>query len=333
MSQRITMVDIAREAGVSVMTVSRAINNKDGISDTTRQRIMEIVERLSFRPSDIARSLVTDRTATLGLVVPDNANPFFSEVARGVEQVAYAEGYNVFLCNTDEDAHRELAILRSLEEKRVDGVILCSPRLSDEELVIALSRYPNTVLMNRKLGVDRIGTVQIDDVMGGRIATEHLIARGHRNIGFIAGPETSYSGRMRTIGHYAALEDAGITRKPEWRRRCLPMVETGKQTVIELLTATSELTALFCHNDLVAVGALQACAELRIRVPDDIAIVGFDDIYVAPLVMPSLTTCRVAKVELGAQATRLLLDYINGCDGECTDIILQPELIIRDSAP
>jgi len=136
------MSDVAREAGVSLMTVSRVLNNKAEVSPETRQRILDVIARLDYRPSGVARSLVTQRTSTIGLVVPDNANPFFSEVARGVEHAAYAQGYNVFLCNTDEDLDRERAVLHSLEEKCVDGVVLCSSRLEDEELRAVISRLP-----------------------------------------------------------------------------------------------------------------------------------------------------------------------------------------------
>src|SRR5512147_2817667 len=143
--QRVTMADVAREAGVSLMTVSRAINGKDGISEATRVRIQAIIDQLGYRPSEIARSLVTDRTGTVGLVVIDNSNPFFSEIARGVEQEAYAHGYSVFLCNTEEDLQRERAVLRSLEEKRVDGVIVCSARLDADLLHSALEPHSAVV--------------------------------------------------------------------------------------------------------------------------------------------------------------------------------------------
>ena len=151
MPNRITMADVAREAGVSLMTVSRVINNKSQVSAATRQRVLSIVEQLGYRPSGIARGLATRRTGTLGLVVPDVANPFFADVARGVEHQAYAEGYNVFLCNTAEDPEREVAVLQLLEEKRVDGVMLCSSRLEDEDLRALLGRHPAVVLVNRQL--------------------------------------------------------------------------------------------------------------------------------------------------------------------------------------
>ena len=333
MPDRVTMADVAREAGVSLMTVSRVINNKGDVSPTTRQRVQAVIERLDYRPSGVARGLVTKHTGTIGLVVPDNANPFFSEVARGVEQQAYVEGYNVFLCNTNEDPQREVAVLQSLEEKRVDGVVLCSSRLDGSELQAALVHHPAVVLINRQLEDNGVSTVFVDDEAGGQAATQHLLQAGHRAIGLLAGPTTSYSGRQRTKGYRAALAAAGLSYNPNWTWHCSPVVQGGLETALELLTAHPKLTALFCFNDLVAVGVLQACVELGLQVPDDLAIVGFDDIPLAALVTPSLTTCRVSRYELGVQAMQLLLDRIGGCLDRCEEIILQPELVIRASAP
>jgi LacI family transcriptional regulator len=337
MTRRVTMSDVAREAGVSLMTVSRVVNNKGEVSSATRQHVQAVIERLGYRPSGIARGLATQRTHTLGLVMLDVANPFFSDVARGAEHVAYAEGYNVFLCNTDEDPQRELDVLQSLEEKRVDGVVLCSSRLDDHELRTAVVRHPAVVLVNRRLepvdGENGVGVVMLDDEAGGRMATQHLLDSGHRAIGFLAGPPASRSGRQRAKGYRGAMAAAGRPDDPAWGRHCSPTVEGGREAARELLTAHPELSALFCYNDLVAVGALQACADLGRTVPHDIAVVGFDDIPLAALVTPPLTTCHVSRYELGDRAMRLLLDQIRGCPEGYRKIVLQPELIVRASAP
>lgn len=333
MTKRVTMADVAREAGVSLMTVSRAVNNKSGISEATRKRVTAVAEKLGYRPSLIARSLVTHRTSTIGLVVIDNANPFFSEIARGVEHTAYTEGYSVFLCNTEEDTQRERAVLRTLEEKRVDGVVLCSSRLPDDELGSALEQHPKSVLINRSFDSRRYGTVLIDDQHGAYLATQHLIGRGHRAIGFLSGPEQSFSGQQRRVGYHAALRKAGIDPVPDWERYCLPIVESGLDAARELLAAAPEVTALFCYNDLSAVGAIKACEQFGRRVPDDMAIVGFDDIVLAALVTPALTTCRVPMYEMGRVAMRMLIERINGCTDECNCLKFQPELVIRASAP
>jgi LacI family transcriptional regulator len=261
------------------------------------------------------------------------ANTIFSDIARGAEHTAYAEGYNVQLCNTDEDLQREVAVLQSLEEKRVDGLVLCSSRLDESELRAMLTRHPAVVLVNRRLEDNGVGSVLIDDQAGGRMATQHLLQVGRQVVGFLAGPPASHSGRQRAKGYRAALAAAGLSFNPAWTLYCPPMVEGGRETACQLLTTFPKLTALFCFNDLVAVGALQACANLGRQVPNDVAIVGFDDIPLAALVTPSLTTCRVRRYELGAQAMRLLLDQIKGCLDGGVEIVLRPELVIRASAP
>ena len=316
-----------------MMTVSRVINNKEGISDSTRARIQEVIEQLGYRPSNIARGLVTKQTGTLGLVVPDNANPFFSEVARGAEHVAYENGYNVFLCNTEEDKQRELTVLRSLEEKRVDGVVVCSSRLDKEELRSALTYYPAAVLVNRQPVIENYGVVMVDDEAGARMMTRHLLQSGHCAIGFLAGPSSSYSRHLRCKGYREAMHAAGLDYHPEWIHPCSPIVEGGREAALKPLTTHPELTALFCFNDLVAVGALQACSTLSRAVPDDVAIVGCDDIPLAALVNPALTTCHVPRYELGAQAMKLLLDHIQDCSEGCESVIFQPTLVVRASAP
>jgi LacI family transcriptional regulator len=337
MAHRVTMADVAGEAGVSLMTVSRVVNNKDDVSPATRQHVQAVIERLGYSPSGIARGLATRCTHTLGLVVPDVANPFFSDVARGAEHVAYAAGYNVFLCNTDEDPERDLAVLQSLEEKRVDGVVLCSSRLDDSDLRRVLNWHPAVVLVNRRLeaasGEDRVGVVMVDDEAGGQMATQHLLNTGHRAVGLLTGPPASRSGRLRVKGFRAALVGADLLDDSARIRPCSPTVEGGREAVRELLAAEPELTALFCYNDLVAVGALHACADLGRSVPDDISVVGFDDIPLAALVTPPLTTCRVPRYEMGSQAMQLLLDQISSYPEEYREIVLQPELIVRASAP
>jgi len=333
MSDRVTMADVAREAGVSKMTVSRVVNNKGEISPATRQHVLEVIARLDYRPSAIARGLATSRTGSIGLVVPDIANPFFSEIARGVEDKAYAAGYNVFLCSTYEDPRREKDVLNSLEEKLVDGLILCSSRLVQDDLCVVVDDFAAVVLVNRLVEGKDASLVRVDSERGGRMATEFLLEAGHGAVGFLTGPAMSFDGRLRLRGYHQALAAAGLTPQAAWQRGCASNVQGGLEAARELLSDHPELTALICYNDLVAVGALQACTQMGRRVPEDLAIVGFDDIPMAALVTPSLTTCRSAQYEIGFQATRLLLDRISGCREGCEEIVLPPELVVRASAP
>ncbi len=330
------MSDVAREAGVSLMTVSRVINEKEDVSVETRERVLKIIATLDYRPSAIARSLATQETRTIGLVVPDVTNPFFADITRGVEHLAYAEGYHVFLCNSEEDPQRELAVILSLEEKRVDGLILCSSRIDEKVLVDLLVRLPVVVLINRSLsqeGEDPFQCVILDEARGGMLATQHLIQTGHQQIGFLAGPTKSFSGQGRLQGYQAAMQAAGLAPDPDWVINCQPTAEGGILATREILLRCPELTALFCYNDLVAVGALHACAELARSVPGDIAIVGHDDIPLASWVTPSLTTCRVPRHELGSLAVKALIERLKDCPTGCHPITLEPELILRQSAP
>ena len=225
------------------------------------------------------------------------------------------------------------AVLNSLEEKRVDGLVLCSSRLGDEELRTFFHRFPAAVLVNRKLDGSAIGAVLVDDESGGRMVTRHLVQAGHRAIGFLVGPKVSHSGKQRFKGYQSALGAAGIGFNPDWVRHCAPVVGEGQGAARKLLTDHPEITALFCFNDLVAVGALRACRQLGRRVPDDLAVAGYDDIRLSELVTPPLTTCRVPRSELGKRAVTLLLNQLNDNPEGAKSITLRPQLVVRASAP
>jgi LacI family transcriptional regulator len=328
---RVTIADVAQAAGVSTQTVSRVINGKSELSPGTRAHVLSVIERLGYRPSSIARGLATSRTHTLGLVVPDIANPFFPELARGAEDAAREHGYGVFVCNTGERPDQEAAALDLLHDRRVDGIIVSSSRLPDDRLHPLLARGRAAVLVNRPAPPAIASTVRVDDADGTRQAVAHLLARGRRSLALINGPATSYSAGERARGFAAALETAGIVARPELQVRCQPDHTGGFAAVHALLAAQPQIDALVCYNDLVAVGALQACAALERRVPDDVAVIGCDDILLAALVTPALTTVRVDKRALGAAALDLLLARIAGRVDHAARV-LAPTLIVRASA-
>ena len=308
MSKRITMQDVARAAGVSLMTVSRVVNDKDDVSQATRKRVLEVIEQLNYRPSSLARGLATRRTGTLGIVVPDISNPFFASIVRIAEDEAYSKDYSVFLGNTNEDVDRELAVIQSFEAKQVDGLILFSSRLDDELLFKLLKRFSAAVLVFRERNGADVDTITIDEEYGGQIAIEHLLRTGHKHIGLISGPPISLSAFGRHRGYVNALRSVGISINQDWIQHCHPVVESGHETAYDMLQKNPEITALFCHNDLIAVGALEACKSLGLHVPDDIAIIGYDDIRMAAWVSPSLTTLRIPREGIGIQSMQLLLD-------------------------
>ncbi len=333
MNKRITMHDVSQEAGVSLMTVSRVINGKDDVSFDTRNRVLQVIEKLNYRPSSIARGLATQRTGTLGVVVPDISNPFFASLVRSAEDEAYAKNYSVFLGNTNEEQDREIAVLQLLEDNQVDGLILCSSRLDDEIISASLEHFASVVLVFRENIGPNVGIVTLDDVLGAQLAIEHLIRSGHRNIGLLSGPVRSLSTKGRYEGYQKTLKAANIPIKQEWIRNCHPTIEAGQAKASELLKNNPEITALFCHNDLIAVGAMQACLQLGLTVPKDIAIIGYDDIKLAALVTPSLTTIHSPIAEIGARAIQMLLEQMSDTSLKPTQTHFQPNLIVRESAP
>lgn len=334
MSARITIADVAREAQVSTQTVSRAINNKSEIRPETRQHVLAVADRLGYLPNNLARALATDRTGTLGIVVPDVANPYFAEVIRGAEDAALPYDYTIFLCNTNEDPKREGKLLGLLESKRVDGIILCSPSLPSRQLAPLLARQRATVLVGRPAIANSVGAIWVNNRGGIRLGVEHLLACGRRQIGFLYGLPYTFSRRQRQQAFIAALKTAGLAPDPTQMEGCAPQMEDGYQAALTLLQRCPTLDALICHNDLVAVGALQACAALNRPVPECVAIIGFDNITLAHLVRPTLTTVHYPIPQLGAQAVALLREAINrGSNGAPQEICAQPELILRGSTP
>lgn len=337
MVQRVTMSDVAREAGVSLMTVSRVVNDKGEIRPETRQRVQDVIEKLGYRPSGIARSLAGGQTYTIGLVVPDIANPYFSGIAHGITSVANAEGFGVLLCDCEEETSRELAMLDVLEEKRVDGVIVAAPRTPTEALLPVLARHPNVVVVNRLFEETDASTARgyviNDDRSGAYHIIQRLLNQGHRHIGFLAGPKTSYGSFRRLVGYQAAHQEQGLAFNPELVRYCVPTVEGGREIARLFVGEYPEMTAMLCFNDLVAIGVLQCCHQLEMQVPQDLAIFGYDDIPMASWVTPALSTCRVNFEGMGREATKLLINYISDCPEDCSNIVMQPKLIIRDSAP
>lgn len=330
--KRFTIADVAREAGVSTQTVSRVLNDKAELNPSTRRRVVGVIERLGYSPNSVARSLVTNRTYAIGLTVPDICNPFFPDIARGAEDTAREHGYEVFLCNTIEDPDREEAVLRALENRKVDGAIVCSSRLPDAKLHPWLARQRAAVLVNRPAPAEVAGSVRMDDAAGTTRAVGHLLGGGRRVIGFLSGPPRSHSRAERTRGYEAAVLEAGVGPEADLVVPCDPTVEGGYAAARALLAARSDTDGLVCYNDLAAVGALRACAELGKSVPADVAVVGCDGIMISGLVSPALTTLRAPKYEIGAQAVGMLLKQIAG-DREQPEVVLQPELVVRDSAP
>lgn len=326
----ITIRDVAREAGVSVATVSRVFNHSGPVKDETRRRITEVALRLRYAPNTMARSLSTRRTATVGVVLPDLYGEFFSEVMRGVDQAARQEGYHVLVSSSHSDRSEIVAALRAMRG-RVDGLVLLAADLDTATLVANLPDRLPLVLLNSDLPDGTFDSLNIDNFGGARAVTEHLLRLGHRRIGLIQGGERNHDARERLRGFRAALREAGVEYEEEWIAPGDFTESAGYGAAERILAARVRPTAVFAANDSMAVGALSALRDAGLRVPDDMAVVGFDDVPIAQYVSPPLTTVRVAIADLGARAVLRLFDAMRDDGSERGREILPTELVVRRS--
>jgi LacI family transcriptional regulator len=332
MKKRSTLADIAKLANVSLMTASRAINGKPGLSPELREEVLRIAQELGYRPNIIARGLATRQSCSIGLVVPDITNPFFAQIARGVEDFAFTNKYNLFLVNTNEDPAREEAALDSLWQNEIEGLILCSSRLPEADLIHQVNRFPAAVLVNREVQLTQpsLVTINLNDFAGAQTAVDYLLQQGRKQIGYIGGPANSLSNQRRLQGFRQALEKADRPVELGLVDDNVPNTEGGWLAALTLLIQKPNLDAVFAFNDLMAVGALQALQEVGKRIPQDIAIIGVDDIPLATIIRPHLSTLYVDLQNLGQTAVRSLLDLITGTSIPAV-IHLDLDLIVRDS--
>lgn len=320
----VTIRDVAKAAGVSISTVSRALAKPDQVAEATRLRVQEAARALGYRPSPAARGLITGRTGNIGLVVPDLENPYFSSICKGVQARARAAGYAVFIADSDEDAAVEAEIVRSLA-KQVDGVILCSARGSDDAVRAVAAEHP-VVLVNRT--VDGVPSIACDNAGGVQGVMAHLLALGHRTIAYAAGPVSSWSNTVR-----AEAMRAVAAATPELRLLELgnfPASFSGGLQAGDIAIA-SGATAVVAFNDLVAVGLIDRLRQRGVGVPEAMSVAGFDNVPVSTLVWPNLTTVDCPRVQMGRASVDLLLDAVLGRAGSAPAPELNAELIVRSS--
>lgn len=333
-----TLEDVAAAAGVSPATVSRVINGRPVVAEATRQRVLAAVERLNFRPDSLGRGLATRRTGTLGLVIADITNPFYPEIVRGVEQAAAQHGLSVLLYDTAEDSEREAQALRQLRDRRVDGIIVCASRLP-EERIHALAR-PDTplVLINRRLTAVAHGTVEADHEAGVQAAMDYLVRLGHRRIAYIGGPAASQVQQRRLAAFTREAAANWLSIPPALLLHATPTVDGGKQVARAMLEldgpSRARPSAILAYNDLIAIGVILAAQDLGIAVPEDLSIVGHDDIPLAGMLRPALTTVRQPMRELGAQAVQVVQARLHAGGTQAAPPVqrrLTPELVVRGS--
>ena len=326
--------DVAALAGVSLGTVSNVLNRPDRVSAGTRIKVESAMAKLGFVRNESARQLRAGRSRVLAYVMLDAGNPFFTDVAGGIEDAAEHADLSVFICNSDQNAEREHSYLTRLEQQRVMGVLITPLDPADPTLVAVAGRGTPVVLLDRIRSGNAHCSVAVDDVLGGRLAVEHLLDLGHERIAFVGGPERIGQVRDRRDGAVLALESAGHSRDD------LVVVATDALTVSEGREAGARIagmasngraTAAFCANDLLALGLLQNCVSLGVRVPEDMAIVGYDDIIFAAAAAVPLTSVRQPRRQLGRTAAELLLDEAGNSNHEHQQVLFTPELVVRAS--
>jgi LacI family transcriptional regulator len=328
------MKDVAAVAGVSIGTVSNVLNRPHLVSEATRLRVQAAIVELGFVRNETARQLRAGSSRTIAYVVLDAANPFFNDVSRGVEEVARGEGMVVYLCNSNQDGIREREYLERLREQRVQGVLITpiDPNGTKLTEMVGNSGMP-VVLVDCHAREDTQCSVAVDDVLGGQLALEHLLETGHERIAFVGGPMGVQQVRDRYQGARDALERSSRPAK-------LMLVETEALVVSEGRRAGERLgalppeerpTAAFCANDLLALGLLQAMTRLRLSVPGDLAVVGYDDIEFAEAAAVPLTSVRQPRELLGRTAARLLLEEASGEFHSHQQVRFRPELVVRAS--
>lgn len=323
-----TIHDVATAAGVSPATISRFLKGEHVRSDAA---IRAAIADLAFRPRPAARSLKSGVTHSVAVVVPDVTNPFFAAIVKGVESISRQDAYNIFLYNTEESAEREGAILADLHG-RVDGVILAPADESEANQDRLVATGMPMVMLDREVGGDgRFDSVLVDSEGGARRATDYLLGLGHERIGVITGPLDTTPGLGRHRGFLAAMEAAGLEHDPALLQIGDFREEGGYQATLRLLALESPPTGLFVANNLMTVGALRALHDMRVCVPGEVSIIGFDDLQLAELLSPPLTVIGRPMEEQGALAMRLLLNRLDGRSETPRRIVLDTRLIIRES--
>lgn len=333
---KVNIKDVAKEAGVSMSTVSRVINDNYPVKEETKKRVKEVIDKLNFSPNVLARSLIVQNTKTIGVIVPSINNVFFSTVTKGIEHSLSSKEYSIYLCDTDDNALEEIRYIKSLMSRQVDGIIVVDPKtenmkngfyesLSSDIPLVCINGY------NKKINCNFIIN---DEASGAYEAVKYLIDLGHKDILFIRGNE-SYSYDIKEQVYKEILTEKGLSKN----MRCINIgggnsdetVERTMQVLCSELKKGKVPTAIFACNDLMALGAVNACKKLNYDVPKDISIIGFDNTYISTIVEPKLTTVDQNMYELGENASKMLINIIENNSKEIKKIKFKTKLIIRDS--
>jgi LacI family transcriptional regulator len=327
-----TINDVARLAGVSTTTVSHIINGTRYVSDELKGRVEQAITVLDYHPNSMARGLRRGESKTIGLIVPDNSNPFFAEILRCIENIGYSNGYSVILCNSDSDIQKEITYTELLYAKQVDGIVFITTNNSCEHLQHLTDNGIPIVVVDRDVPLKGRDVLLVDNFQGGYDATQYLISLGHERIACITGPSRLTPSADRVHGYQQALQDAGVPQNPDWIVQGDFQFQGGESGIAQLLSLDPQPTAVFACNDLMALGVLRGLRLSGLSVPRDISLIGFDDISLASVISPALTTVAQPVQRISELAFELLINRIQKKELPVEQrIVLGTRLVIRES--
>lgn len=327
-----TIDKVAKRAGVSKATVSRVMNNSKPVSAETRLRVIQAIEELKFKPNPAARTLVNKRSRTLGVVVTDISNLFVSVLVKGIEEIAYSSGYNIFICNSHATVEKEIEILMMLKDKRVDGIIFLTSQLREEHKHFFRGSSLPAALVNVSCDEDKLIVIRIDNQKASYDMTSYFMKKGYTRIGMILAPlEDYYSGRERFLGYQLALKDFGVQFRDDLVKTGFLEAMNGYLVTCDMIKNKTNFEALFVACDLMAFGAIKALIDNGFRVPEDIEVAGFDDVPMASFYHPTLTTVKQPIEDMGRLAAENLIKLVEGEDIEQWEVVLPHKIILRDS--
>ncbi|MBO1513588.1 LacI family DNA-binding transcriptional regulator [Metabacillus bambusae] len=324
------MSDVAKLANVSPATVSRVLSNPELVSKETRQKVLDVINEVNYKPHIVARQFRTKETKIILVVVPDITSAFFSKVLRGIEHVAVNNGYQVILGDTENDIEREKEYINLLLQKQADGMVLLTARLNKTKLEEISEHFPMVLACEYMDGLN-VPTVSIDNISSARKATEHLIKLGHTKIAHITGPINVILSRDRMRGYQQAMMSHDLDIDSAYIQEGDFSFESGYNQTLKLLALENPPTAVFAFNDEMAMGAIKAAKDSGLKAPEDLAVVGFDNVKMSSVIEPNLTTINQPKYEIGKKAMELLLKLINGESINKKKFVMKDELIIRES--
>ncbi len=327
-----TIKDIARKAGVAPSVVSRALNNKYGVKESTKELILKLAREMDYYPNTAARSLVTRKTETIGIMMADISEPYYSQIIRGMDYIANQTGYTLLFSNSYESIEHNKVLQKMINAERVDGLIIVGSNIQEKNFSLTLfDQDIPFVLVERSFADPRVNCIWVDNVKGAYLATKYLIEKGHRNIAHITGNLYYQVALDRIEGYKKALHEAGINYSEELVVSGNFIWQGGYEKTKEILRHHPQCTAMFVANDVMAYGVLQAIAEVGLTVPDDLAVIGFDDLEFSGLTNPPLTTIHQPRYELGQKSLELLTAILRGERESGVKISLDPELVVRRS--